>query len=140
MNRYVKKTKPALWLELPSQVRRLAMAHSKQTRAEYSRIWGKDAPRAIQKRLKAIPRRSKRMIGLMAKYRKQKEQFLKERPYCLVCIGEANKVATEVHHRKGRGKYLLDESTWTPVCRTCHTYIHDNPSWAYGEGWMEKRI
>ncbi len=34
-------------------------------------------------------------------------------------------LATDVHHMKGRlGGNFLDESTWLPVCRSCHNRIH----------------
>ena len=36
----------------------------------------------------------------------------------------------DIHHVFGRGKYLLVESTWLPVCRACHRYIHDHPDQA----------
>jgi hypothetical protein len=47
---------------------------------------------------------------------------------------------TDVHHKKGRGKYLLDESTWLPVCREHHDKIHANPAWAFEQGYLERRL
>ena len=34
--------------------------------------------------------------------------------------------STQVHHRKKRRKYFLDETTWIPVCVRCHTFIEDH--------------
>jgi DNA-directed RNA polymerase subunit RPC12/RpoP len=31
-----------------------------------------------------------------------------------------------IHHAKGRGKYLLDENTWIPLCGNCHRWVTDN--------------
>ncbi len=92
---------------------------------------------------KPIRRRSKRMAKLMRQYNKQREVFLKLHPHCLVCVSNQDDLpiqpATEVHHRKGRGLFLLDESTWVPVCAVCHRFVHDHPSWSYANGWMERR-
>ena len=31
------------------------------------------------------------------------------------------------YSKKGRGKYLLDTSTWLSVCRNCHNWIETHP-------------
>jgi predicted HNH restriction endonuclease len=49
-------------------------------------------------------------------------------------------VATDVHHKKGRGKYHLDTSTWLPVCRNCHEWIETHPEDAKELGYSETRI
>lgn len=38
--------------------------------------------------------------------------------------------ATQVHHKRGRGLYLLDLETWLAVCPSCHQRIELNPAWA----------
>lgn len=44
---------------------------------------------------------------------------------------------TEVHHMRGRGRYLLDQTTWLPVCFTCHhEKIHKHPAWARENGFL----
>lgn len=48
--------------------------------------------------------------------------------------------AVDPHHMKGRGKYLLDTSTWLPVCRDHHTYIENNPDWAKEQGYSLSRL
>lgn len=47
--------------------------------------------------------------------------------------------STDVHHRKGRGKYLLDVSTWMAVSREGHQWIHANPKESYEKGYMLPR-
>jgi hypothetical protein len=88
---------------------------------------------------KPILRRSARMAKLMREYNQRKAAFFYEHPYCWVCKIDGATPAIDVHHTKGRGKYLLDISTWVPVCRECHYFIHQHPAWAYAEGWMIKR-
>jgi hypothetical protein len=44
--------------------------------------------------------------------------------------------ATDVHHVKKRGKYMLDVSTWLAVCRETHIKIHQNPAWARANGYL----
>lgn len=84
-----------------------------------------------------IPRVSKHQIERKRKYSIQRRVFLKQNPKCEVCVEAKSK---DVHHRKGRGPYLLDESTWSAVCRACHDRIHSNPQWAFEQGWLESRL
>lgn len=48
-------------------------------------------------------------------------------------------LATEIHHRKHRGKYLLDVSTWMAVADEGHRLIHDDPKRSYERGYLIKR-
>lgn len=78
-------------------------------------------------------------------YFKLVEQFKKDNPQChakiLVGMVSICTINTEdPHHRKGRGKYLLDVSTWLPVCRNCHIYIENHPEEAKEKGWSESRL
>lgn len=47
--------------------------------------------------------------------------------------------ATQVHHKRGRGRWLLDVHTFLGVCPACHQYIHEHPEWAMKQGYMESR-
>jgi hypothetical protein len=47
--------------------------------------------------------------------------------------------SVDIHHMKGRGKYLLDTSTWMAVSRQAHDYIHANPEESYRKGYMLPR-
>lgn len=47
---------------------------------------------------------------------------------------------TDVHHKKGRGKYLLDTSTWIALSREGHRKVEENPTWAYENGYSLKRL
>lgn len=76
------------------------------------------------------------------RYFKEREGFLKEEAnkICnaqLECKGDE---ATDVHHKKGRGKYYLDRSTWLAVCRKCHRRITDNSKEAIELGLSVSRL
>ena len=88
-------------------------------------------------------------------YSRRRRLFLEkpENKLCRVCadclklgqvkpphVGKRIRPTQDVHHAKGRGKYLLDESTWLPVCRWCHDFIHNNVKWSYENHYMEPRI
>jgi len=62
-------------------------------------------------------------------YFKLVEQFKIDNPYCEAKINNFCTQNTEdPHHSRGRrGAYLMDTSTWIPVCRSCHRYIEDHP-------------
>jgi hypothetical protein len=88
------------------------------------------------KRRKPIKRVSDKRKREYPLYMAAREKFLKERPVCEVCkAGQA----TQVHHKKHRGKYYLDVSTWCSCCDICHRQIHHNPEWAYSCGYLERR-
>lgn len=39
------------------------------------------------------------------------------------CLSQCTDKATQVHHKMRRGKFLNDESTWMPICASCHRWI-----------------
>jgi hypothetical protein len=45
-----------------------------------------------------------------------------------------------IHHSRGRGVYMLDESTWIPLCGNCHRWVEDHPEEARKIGLTESRI
>lgn len=80
-------------------------------------------------------------------YSERRVIFLNDNPKCQCgrpeCIDEVTKQvrnAEDVHHKKGRGKYFLDESTWLPVARVCHTWIETHPVEAKELGLSESRL
>ena len=75
------------------------------------------------------------MAKINSSYSKQRKEYLYNHNICHAKINKCSLHATEVHHKKGRGKYHLDTSTWLPVCRNCHTWIETNPQEAYELGF-----
>jgi hypothetical protein len=90
--------------------------------------------------LKPIRRVSKKKAAIKREYMKLREKFLKDRPWCEYFLHfKEKRPSTEVHHKKGRGSFMLDTSTWMAVCRTAHQEIHFNPAESYRMGWMLPR-
>jgi hypothetical protein len=69
----------------------------------------------------------------MGEYSKLRLNFLLMSPICHIC----EELATDIHHKEGRGSKTNDTTTWIGVCRQCHTNIHNNPSWARNEGYLK---
>lgn len=70
-------------------------------------------------------------------YKAKRIKFLKENPRCQV-YPWLN--ATDIHHKRGRGEYYLDESTWIAVSMEAHNEIESDPDWAYEMGYSELRL
>lgn len=52
-----------------------------------------------------------------------------------VCTGRAN----HRHHKVLRSRGGTDDrSNTADLCWACHGYIHANPRWAYGTGWIQR--
>jgi len=65
--------------------------------------------------------------------------FMLERPRCRVLgpSGPCGRPTTDLHHRKGRGRHMLDESTWMAVCAECHHGFHNQlRGWAARMGYI----
>lgn len=77
---------------------------------------------------------SDRRKKLDAEYSRLRLQFLTQNPVCAVC---EDAKATQVHHKKKRGKNYLNVETWLAICFFCHRYAHDNPDWAKEHGITE---
>ncbi len=90
---------------------------------------GKNKP--ARKKLRQVSKKLREKMKIYAKLRKE---FLAQHKACCVIV---DGVATEIHHAKGRGKYLLDTSTWLAVSREGHRWIHENPSEAENLGLLD---
>lgn len=93
---------------------------------------------ASRKEVKApIKRVSDKLSGELDEYSIKREAFLKAHPRCAVYYFRK---ATTIHHSRGRGKYLMDESTWIPCSMEGHTRIELNPQWAREKGFTKSRL
>lgn len=60
-------------------------------------------------------------------YNEVRNDYLNKNPLCECCNGDA----TEIHHKAKRDSGLLtDTFTFMAICRSCHTEIHSNHSYA----------
>lgn len=85
----------------------------------------------------AVKKVSKKMAGYLREYSKLRKQFLLENPNCRKYPELA---ATDIHHSRGRGKYLLDTTTWIPLSRKAHIEVEGNPDLAKAEGFSLERL
>ena len=84
--------------------------------------------------------KSKKMQRIDAKYSQLRRGFLTDYPLCQAALHCCTNQSTDVHHKKGRGKYHNDINTWLSVCRNCHNWIELNPIEAQELGFTLKRI
>lgn len=77
--------------------------------------------------------------ALNHQYSLARRAFLLAHPRCEV-LGPGSvpcgKPASDLHHRKLRGRYYLDETTWMATCQSCHTWIHENPAISKKLGYL----
>jgi len=72
-------------------------------------------------------------------YAVARHKFLREHPLdevALKLFGMKIR-ATHVHHRKGRGKYLCDVSTFVATTKVSDNWIHKHPERARELGFLE---
>ncbi len=100
----------------------------------------KPEKKPLKKAGKPISKVSKRQAELNAKYLRKIKPYKKKNPFCKARLIGCKTNTTDVHHMKGRGKYLLDESTWLPVCRDCHRTIEQDPQMAKQLGLSASRL
>ena len=89
---------------------------------------GDKLPPSFKKRIRPM---SKKRQNDNKEYLKRRKVYLDAHPLCeafwLIWPNEPKRpAATEIHHKLGRGKYLLDESTWCAISRQAHWFIHRN--------------
>ena len=89
---------------------------------------------------KSIPSISKKMKETVDQYTKIRTAYLVVNPSCKARLVGCTSVATDVHHKAGRGENHLRIATWLPVCRTCHTWIELHPKEAKELGLSETRL
>lgn len=111
-----------------------------------------------KKKPKPIRKVAKKRVKLNSEYSKLRKNFLNSHPFCQwfilelghsweYAMGEFNYLrdsgiypeSTEIHHRKGRGKFLLDTSTWMAVGPEGHRRIHATPEESYAKSYMLPR-
>ena len=87
-----------------------------------------------------MKQKSKKMQRLDTKYSKLRREFLTNYPMCHAALHRCSQRSTDVHHKKGRGIYHNDVSTWLSVCRNCHNWIEANPIDSEELGFTINRI
>lgn len=82
-----------------------------------------------KKEPKPLPKKSEKQKDLEKEYEKKRKKYLRTHPFCESngVIPGCQKVSMHVHHMRGRGEYLLDESTYKALCDHCHVHVEANP-------------
>ena len=86
-----------------------------------------------------LKKKSSKQQKLDALYSVLRESFLKANPYCKARLLGCQINSTDIHHKCGRGKFMLDSTTFLSVCRICHNQIEENPIMAKAMGFSESR-
>lgn len=90
-------------------------------------------------RLKAVSDKQAQLLSAYSSLRRL--YFSKpEHQFCKARLLSCSVDATEIHHMKGRGPWLMAMETWLPVCRACHVYIENNPEEARVLGFSKSRV
>ena len=84
--------------------------------------------------------KSRKMQKTDTKYSKLRIKFLTNYPMCQAALNNCTNQSTDVHHKKGRGIYHNNITTWLSVCRNCHNWIELHPIEAQELGFTLKRI
>lgn len=99
-----------------------------------------------------VRKMGERRRGLQARYSSLRYLYLSKHRYCEARIAcdevvqdrhgkrTIRALATDIHHKRGRGRYYLDTTTWLAVCRACHMHIEAFPLEAYEHGWSERKV
>jgi len=90
-----------------------------------------------------VRRASKKHKKELEKYSKLRKSFLTNNRGCQAVTVSDKKcpnLATEIHHRKGRQKYLNVVASWMAVCPHCHKNIEKYRGWAKNKGYLLNRL
>lgn len=87
-----------------------------------------------------IKKVSTKLSKELRRYSALREQYLRQHPICQAKVKCRGKLATDIHHMKGRGKYLLDTTKFLSVCRDCHDWITEFSNEAIELGLSESRL
>jgi len=82
---------------------------------------------------------SKKLSSERAIYRNLRIEFL-QKPENMFCAVYPDLRSDQIHHMRGRGKYLNDTSTWLAVSNEGHKWIEANPKLAKERGFTKSRL
>jgi hypothetical protein len=95
----------------------------------------KDPPKV--KPRQPIKPKSKKQAASDRAYTLIRTPFMLNNPMCQATLPGCQGPSSDVHHKKGRGKYHLMTGTWMAVCRACHQHIHEHPIQARELGFLD---
>lgn len=93
-----------------------------------------------EKRRYRIQPYSKKRLEINKQYDPAARAFRKKNQKCAINSPNCTGKTEGVHHKRGRGKYLMDQSTWLPACNPCNHYVEHHHQWAVDNGFKESRL
>jgi hypothetical protein len=106
----------------------------------YKNLKPKDGTKKTNKQSKPLRSKSSKLAALEQLYSKLRKDYLESHITCEARLPGCSVNATDIHHKKGRGPFLLDIASWISVCRSCHTWIELNPNEAKELNLSEQRL
>lgn len=97
-------------------------------------------PPQANKTVNPIRKVSHKQSKLLREYSRLREQYLRQHPICQAKVKCSGRIASEIHHKMGRGKYLCDTTLFLSVCRECHNWITEFSNEAIALGLSESRL
>ena len=98
------------------------------------------APKQSAKPVKPIAKVSTKQAKLNRVYKVIRDQYMKMHPVCEARLPGCSYHATDLHHKQGRGEFLLDMRTYAALCRSCHQRTEMNPAMAKHIGLSRDRL
>ena len=86
-----------------------------------------------------IKKVSTRQQKLNAAYLVLRKEFMKSHKICAADLDGCTLHATECHHKRGRGEYLLDDSTYLALCAIIE-FINEHNAFAMEAGFTQSRL
>ena len=77
---------------------------------------------------------------VMNEYEKKRIAFFALHPTCQAKLTNCTGMATDIHHKAGRGENHNNINTWMAVCRSCHQWIEEHPNDAKVLGFSQSRL
>lgn len=92
------------------------------------------------KKRTALSPRSPKQRRLEAAYGVIRKAYLDSHQMCEAHLANCATYASDIHHKQGRGEYMLDSTTYMAVCRSCHQWIETHPKESKDLGFSTNRL
>lgn len=117
----------------PIFARKLCKHHDKIVNPEkYKPLKSGSSLKKAGTKIKPVSDKLKKELEL---YYQLRDEYMLKINYCERC-GSRNNLT--LHHKRGRGKYLL--MYFCTLCMSCHEHVHAHPKEAEQEGFLISRI
>lgn len=97
-------------------------------------------PQKSEKKPKPIKQRSEKRVKEEKEYSRERIIFLESHSLCEAGLSCCTGMATECHHKAGRGKEYLNKELWLAVCHACHEWITIHSREAIEMGLSRSRL